>query len=135
MAQPEISVVIPAFNEEKYLAVSLNSFSKQTFRDFELIVSDGGSTDKTQKIALYHHAKFITVKNSNVVRARDAGLRIAKGKILVGADADTYYQPDHLENISREFKKNDKVDAVTGRARMVNGPVWGETTWKLLYRI
>ncbi|OGG03815.1 hypothetical protein A2W14_04705 [Candidatus Gottesmanbacteria bacterium RBG_16_37_8] len=132
---PKISVVIPAYNEEKYLTVSLKSFKNQTFKDFELIVADGGSTDDTEKISSIYNAKFITVKNSNVVRARDAGLRAAQGEILVCADADTFYPPDHLEVIWNEYLKNDQVVAVTGKARMVNGPKWGIIVWGIIYRI
>ena len=135
MSSPKISVVIPTYNEEKYLSNSLESFKNQTYKDFELIIADGGSTDDTRNIAGQFGAKFINVPDSNVVRARDAGLRIAKGNILVGADADTYYPPDHLENIWNEYQKNGKVVAVTGRAIMVNGPWWGVAIWDLTYKL
>ena len=132
---PEISVVIPVFNEEKYIKTALESFKNQTFKDFELIVADGGSTDDTEKISRIYNAKFITTKNSNVVKARDAGLRQAGGEILVGADADTFYPPDHLENIANVYQENEKIVAVTGRAKMVKGPLWGVIIWDIIYKI
>lgn len=135
VTNPKISVVIPAYNEEKYLNVPLLSFKNQIFRDFELIVADGGSTDNSEKIAKEFDAKIIKVKNSNVVRARDAGLRIARGEILVGADADTYYPPDHLESICQEYQKDKNIVALTGKATMVNGPWWGILIWDLTYKI
>src|SRR3989338_10101235 len=131
----KISVVIPTYNEEKYLRTSLESFKNQSFKDFELIVADGSSTDDTEKISRIYNAKFITVKNSNVVRARDAGLRQAHGEILVGADADTFYPPDHLEVIWQEYQKNNKIVACTGKAKIVNGPKWGIKVWVIIYWI
>jgi len=135
MTSPKISVVIPTYNEAKYLHICLDSLKNQTFKDFELIVADGGSTDETKEIALKYGAKFISVTNSNVVRAREAGLKKARGDIYTGCDADTHYPPTHLETIVREFQKNEKVVAVTGKAVMVNGPSWGISYWNIIYFI
>ena len=76
----KISVVIPTYNEAKYLPTALESFKNQTFKDYELIIADGKSSDDTEKIARKYTSNFITVKNSNVVKARDAGLKAAKGE-------------------------------------------------------
>jgi len=135
MPSPKISVVIPAYNEEKYLTVALDSFKNQTFKDFELIIADGGSTDRTEKITQKYNAKFITVKNSNVVRARDAGLKAARGEILVGADADTFYPPNHLATIFKKYESDGEIVALTGAAKMVNGPWWGVLIWDWTYKI
>lgn len=135
MLKPKISVVIPTLNEEKYLPACLDNFRKQSFRDFELIISDGGSKDATVEIAQNFGAKTIVVPNSNICLARDAGLRKAQGEIIVGADADTAYPASHLATIYEEFQKDKNVVAVTGGAKMINGPWWGILMWRVIYFI
>lgn len=130
-----ISVVIPTLNEEKYLPTTLESLSKQTFKDFEIIISDGGSTDKTIFIAKQFGSKITVIPDSNICLARDAGLRKATGEIIVGVDADTIYPPTHLQTIYEEFQKDKKVVVVTGKAKMINGPWWGIFMWEIIYFI
>lgn len=130
-----VSVVIPTLNEEKYLSICLDSLRNQTFKNYEIIISDGGSTDDTRTIAKKYTDKIVIVTNSNVCKARDAGLRETEGEIIVGADADTYYPPDHLESIYEEFNKEENIVAVTGRAKVTNGPLWAILFWKIFYSI
>ena len=59
MSNPRISVIIPTLNEEKYLPILLHSLKQQTFRDFEVIVADAGSTDKTKEVAEGLGAKLV----------------------------------------------------------------------------
>lgn len=131
----KISVVVPTLNEEKYLSKTLESLNNQTFKDFEIIISDGKSTDKTIEIAKKYHAKIIIISDSNICLARNAGLRKAKGEIIVGADADTIYPPTHLQTIYEEFQKDKKAVAVTGKAKMINGPIWGVYMWEIFFFI
>lgn len=135
MLKPTISVVIPTLNEEKYLSKTLESLKSQTFKDFEIIISDGGSTDKTVSIAKQFSAKTIVTPDSNICLARDAGLEKAAGEIVVGADADTIYPPTHLQIIFEEFQKDKKAVAITGKAKMINGPRWGIAVWEIIYLI
>src|SRR3989344_4939756 len=94
---PVFSTVIPTFNEEKYLPKCLVSLSRQSFQDFEIIIVDGGSSDQTVEIArkykrlIKQNISIFVVKDSNVVIARDKGMRMANGEIIVGIDADTIY--------------------------------------------
>ncbi len=85
---PAISVIIPALNEEKYIECSLEGLARQSFKDFETIVVDGGSKDRTREIAR-RHAKVIMERRRGVSRARNAGAARARGGILVFIDADT----------------------------------------------
>jgi len=135
MNDPVVSVVIPTLNEEKYLPKTLESIKNQTFKNYELIISDGGSTDKTVEIAKKYGAKVIIKHNSNVCEARDVGLRQALGEIFVGSDADTIYPKNHLELIHNEFQKDNKVVAVTGKAMIYDGPTWAKIMWKITYFI
>lgn len=109
---PEISVIVPALNEEKYIGNVIEGLQTQTFRDFETIIIDGGSTDKTVKIAK-PFAKIIIEKRKGISRARNAGARVAKGKILVFLDGDTR-PTKKLLSAYHEMFANEKIIAATG---------------------
>lgn len=110
---PRISVVIPAYNEEKYLSYALSSLQKQTLRDFELIVVDNNSTDKTKDIAAHFHAKIITEDHQGYVYALSRGLREATGDVIAVMDADTKAFPSWLATIQKAFADKHVV-AATG---------------------
>lgn len=106
----EISVIVPAYNAEKYLENTVKSILKQTFSDFELILVNDGSLDKTPDImnALAQEDKRITVinkKNEGVGFARNAGMRAAKGKYLYFADADDILHPQLLAFLYQACEK------------------------------
>ncbi len=130
---PRISVVIPTLNEEKYLPRCLESFKHQTFQNFEIIISDGGSSDNTAKIANLYKAKVIINKNSTITIARQSGAEEAKGEIITGADADTFYPPDHLEKIIYDFTKYPNIVAVGGGGIFEKYPWWAYWGWKIAY--
>jgi len=107
-----ISVIIPAFNEQKYIKYVLDGLHAQTFKNFETIVVDGGSTDMTRKIAS-RHARVIVKRKKGIGVARNAGARIAKGEILVFLDADTKPSRMVLKAYYDAFKDKRTV-AATG---------------------
>jgi len=90
------SIVIPTLNEEKYLPKLLESIKRQTFKDYEVIVADAGSTDKTKKIAKKYGAKV--VKGGMPGPGRNRGAEVAKGKILFFFDSDVKLPPNFLKN-------------------------------------
>jgi glycosyltransferase involved in cell wall biosynthesis len=114
MKNPLFSVIIPARNEEEVIERSINSVLDQTFQDFEVIISNDGSTDKTQEIVegMIKKDKRIKILNRpqghSAAFARNRGAEAAKGEILVFLDADTLINEIFLEEIS---KKNGKADA------------------------
>lgn len=108
----EISVVIPALNEEKYIGTTLEGLRKQTFTNFETIVVDGGSTDRTREIA-ERHARVIVLRKRGTGRARNLGAASAKGRILLFLDADTLPSRKLLDTYSSIMKDTDVV-AATG---------------------
>ncbi len=113
VSSPTISVVIPAYNEEKYLPKALESIKKQTISPLEIIVADNNSTDNTASIAKTAGAKVVPVKDQGNVYAMKGGMDAAKGDIIAGVDADTVVASDWLEVI-RDVFSDDKVVAVTG---------------------
>jgi len=102
-----ISIIIPTLNEEKYLPLLLESIRTQTYQNFEVIVSDAGSKDKTKEIAEKWGCKVI--KGGSPSAGRNNGAKIAKGSILMFLDSDVVLPKEFLEEALIEFKKK-KLD-------------------------
>ena len=102
-----ISIVIPALNEEKYLPKLLESIKKQTYKDYEIIVADADSKDRTIEIAKKYGCKI--VKGGLPAKGRNNGAKAAKGDILLFLDADVQFGKDFLKNSIYEFEKR-KLD-------------------------
>lgn len=112
--KPLISVVIPAFNEEKYLPRCLSSLRNQEFKDFEIIVVDNNSKDKTAEIAQSFGAKVVKESVQGMIPARERGFREAQCEIIARTDADTILFPDWLRKIYNYFNSYPKMVAQTG---------------------
>ena len=105
----KLSIIIPTKNEEKCLPKLLASVKRQSFKDYEIIVADNNSKDKTREIARKYGCKII--KGGLPGKARNAGAKIAKGDILLFLDADTELKTKNfLKKAIREFEKR-KLDA------------------------
>jgi glycosyltransferase involved in cell wall biosynthesis len=100
-----LSVIIPTLNEEKYLQLLLESIKKQNFNDYEIIIADAGSTDKTLDIAKKYNCKIIP--GGLPAKGRNEGAKIAKGDILFFLDADTILPYNFFRKSLIEFKKRD----------------------------
>jgi peptidoglycan/xylan/chitin deacetylase (PgdA/CDA1 family) len=113
----KISIVLPARNEEHYIAKTLASLKDQTYQgDYEILVVDNGSTDKTASIARDFGVKVIqATKEKSVFYARQVGAEAATGDIIVQADGDTLYPRHWLEKIAARFAANPDAVALSGR--------------------
>jgi len=110
-----ISVVIPAHNAEGTLEKCLQAVRQSTLQDYELIVVDDGSTDKTREIALRHADRIIQFDvNRGLPVSRKAGLNAASGEIVVNVDSDIVIKADTLEKIEDYFNANRDINALTG---------------------
>lgn len=98
-----LSIIIPTLNEEKYLPRLLDSIKKQDFFDYEIIVSDAGSIDKTLEIALNYKCRVI--KGGLPAKGKNQGAKAAKGDLLLFLDADTILPEDFLKINLKEFKR------------------------------
>lgn len=105
-----ISIIIPALNEEKYLPILLNAIKKQTYKDYEVIIADGGSEDKTKKIARKYGCKI--VPGGSPAKGRNHGAEHAKGEYLLFLDADVVFDNFFVEKMLDEFIKKN-LDAGT----------------------
>lgn len=95
---PRVSVVIPTYNCAKFLGRTIDSALKQTYRDFEIIVVDDGSTDGTQAlVAAYKESvRYVYQSNQGASAARNAALSRASGEFIAYLDADDLWLPDKL---------------------------------------
>ena len=103
------SIVIPLYNKERYIAETLDSVQGQTFQDYEVIIVDDSSTDKSRDIAkTYEGAErfhVYTVPNGGVSAARNYGIEKACGDYVCFLDADDLWRPEYLQETDRLLKK------------------------------
>lgn len=113
---PAVSVVIPAFNEERLLKRCLSSLSDQTFprTDYEIIVIDNNSTDRTPEIAGRYADQLIHLSRKGVLFARQEGFCRARGEIILRTDADAIVPRDWVEKGFQEMKNNLELVALGG---------------------
>jgi len=98
-----VSVVVPARNEEDLLPKCLAALQRQTVSDFELIVVDSASADRTGAVARAFGARVIRLEEPGVGRARQAGFAAARGEIILSTDADALPSPDWIERLEGPF--------------------------------
>lgn len=118
-----ISIIIPAYQEAKYIQKTFRSIKMLTRKPDEVIVVDGGSTDKTREIAKKFGAKVIIEKTRGIGLARNRGLKEATGDIIAYTDADTTVPPDWLTKIE-ESLKNPKAVGVYGIFKVLDGNIF-----------
>lgn len=113
--KPLISVVIPAYNEEKYLGNCLQSLKEQTFpsAEVEVIVVDNNSTDGTSTIAKNFPVRLVKETTQGYVYSLNRGMEEAKGEIVAVTDADTILDKGWLTVINNSFKDRQVV-GITG---------------------
>lgn len=97
--RPYLSIIVPIYNTEKYLGKCIDSILNQTYRDYELILVDDGSTDRSPAICDYYagkdqRIKVIHKKNRGVMCARKAGLMVSCGEYISFVDSDDWMEPD-----------------------------------------
>lgn len=120
------SVVIPAFNEEFYLADCLASLAVQDVAGtVEVIVVDNNSTDRTAEIARACGATVVFESERGVCHARQRGTESARGEIVISADADAVYPAGWLSQIQGWFDAHPHGVAVGGPCYFHDGPPWG----------
>jgi len=97
---PKVTVVIPVYNREKYMAQTIRSILAQTFTDFELLVIDDGSTDRSREIVHSFSDQRIRLvchpTNLGIPRTRNKGIELARGEYLAFLDSDDYAYPTRL---------------------------------------
>lgn len=110
----QVSIIMPAYNSERFIRQAIESVCSQTFEEWELIVIDDGSTDNTFAIANAFHEKdprISVYKNPSPVglpsSPRNYGVQIAKGRFIAFLDSDDYWLPDKLKEQLPLFDNED----------------------------
>ncbi len=113
------SIIVPVYNVEKYLTQCLDSIVNQTFKDYEVLVIDDGSTDKSSMICDNYKAKdkrfkIIHKKNEGLVSARKIGAELSTGEYILNVDSDDYVDKSFLMNLHNELCRNPADMIATG---------------------
>lgn len=122
--EAKVSVIMPVYNGEKYVAIAINSVLSQTYSDFEFIIIDDCSTDNTPNIIkdfAENDSRIIIIKNTEnlkIVKSLNIGLRIAKGEYIARIDSDDIWFKHKLEIQIKRFI-NDKYLYLLGTSKIL----------------
>ena len=104
--KPRFSIIVPVYNTEKYLKRCLDSISKQSFTDYEVIIVNDGSTDNSSNIISKYPYKVINQENQGLSMARNNGVKVSSGDYLIFLDSDDYIEKDLLKEIDMSLSNN-----------------------------
>lgn len=127
---PFVSIIIPVFNEEKILDMTIESLLKLNYSAYEIIIVNDGSNDNTQEVAerlvgykngVYNKIKIslINKKNNGKSTALNAGIKISRGEFILCMDGDSQLSPDSIIMAVRHFS-NPEIGAVAGNVKVLN---------------
>ncbi len=130
-----ISVIIPAYNEEKYIGECLKGILKNAPDNLkEIIVVNNASTDKTAEVAAaFPGVRVVNESNKGLTKARQKGLSEAGGDLLAFVDADSLVPANWFKIINREFKSNNSLVCLSGPYIYFDIPAWHQWMVKHLY--
>lgn len=122
--QPLVSIIVPAYNEEKVIVKTIRSLLKTAYPTYEILVVDDGSSDATSAVVSENFAaekrvRPFTLENAGKAHALEFGLNRAQGEIIIGLDADTIFTPDTIAELAAPFT-DQSVGAVAGNAKVGN---------------
>jgi glycosyltransferase involved in cell wall biosynthesis len=120
-AQPLISVILPVYNGEKYLAEAVESICQQGYTPLELIIVDDGSTDRTAEIAHSFNldVRYVCQPNAGPAAARNTGLGLARGEVIAFQDADDLWPPDKLALQVPRLMDDPALEIISGRVQRI----------------
>ena len=134
-----ISIIITAYNAEKTIERCINSILENEYNDFEIIVINDGSSDKTEKVIELFASdkiKYFSKKNTGVADSRNFGIEKAKGEYITFIDSDDYVSNNYFKNLDKYLKQG--IDIIKRKAIIINekdnektkikGPVFGKIT-------
>ena len=133
---PEVSVIIPLYNEEKYVDDAINSVLNQTYQDFEIIVVDDESTDNSRLVIKNFNdprIKYFYKKNSGPNLSRNYGIERAQGELIAFLDADDIWTPHKLEIQVKKIKEDPNIGLVFGWVYYIdsNSNLTGQTRYDI----
>src|ERR1041385_3812831 len=125
---PLVSVIIPVYNYERYLAEAIESVLSQTYQNLEIIVVDDGSTDHSGEVAqsfASRGVRYCQQVHAGIGPARNKGVELARGDFLAFLDADDRWPEEKIERQLSAFENDPALEMVFGQAlQLQNGPAW-----------
>ena len=130
---PMVTIVLPCYNYAKYLSGAVSSIAKQTYRDFDVIIVNDGSTDNTLEVARELLEKYRSRLNITLIdqenqghpsATRNTGYSFAKGKYYFALDADDMIKPEYVTRAIEMFEKYPDVDIVYPGYQAFGGSDW-----------
>ena len=127
-----VSVVIPAHNEEKHIGKCLDSLMNQEEKPYEIIVVNNSSTDDTAGVVKkYKGVILVSKKEPGIIPTRNEGFDMAKGVVIARCDADTMVPKDWIKNIALDFERDESIVAVS--MPVLFSDIKWASKWLLLY--
>ena len=136
LTDPRVTVIVAAYNGERFLKETLESVFAQDFETFEVVFVDDGSEDRTGEIAQSFPVRYVRQPNQGLPAARNAGLAVARGDLVAFLDDDDVLPPTKLSAQVRYLDEHPETGCVLGRQewifdgveapRMARDPVFGE---------
>lgn len=123
MPSPLVSVVIPAYNHAAYLTETIRSALNQTFRDFEVVVVDDGSSDDTPDVAASfgEEIRYIRQANSGMAGSRNTGIQAARGQFIGFLDDDDLWEPTYLAEVMSIMQSDHEIAACYVGVQIIDG--------------
>jgi len=119
-----VSVIVTTFNRRKYIKRAIDSILNQTFKDYEIIIIDDGSTDATEKIIfpllkVHKNIKYLIHSNRKNPLSFNTGVLLSSGKYITMLDSDDEYDPNHLKLRVDFMSKNKKINLLHSPAKLI----------------
>jgi len=122
ISRPAVSVIIPSYNHGRYIKRAIESVLAQSFKDFEIVVIDDGSTDTTREIVYaYPDIRYVFQPNMGLSAARNTGVHYSGGEYLVFLDADDWLCEDALKTNVMILERSKSLAFVSGAHLKVSG--------------
>jgi glycosyltransferase involved in cell wall biosynthesis len=135
--KPKVSVIIPCFNQGQYIDEAVESVLNQTFKDFEIVIVNDGSTDEFTKNKLKNYnnpkCKVIHIHNQGVSAARNKGINASSGDYILPLDADDKIGARYIEDACEILDKDNKIGIVYCEAELFgakNG-IWNQPCFSI----
>jgi glycosyltransferase involved in cell wall biosynthesis len=123
--RPLVSVIMAAFNSEKYVGAALESVLAQDWEPFEVVVVDDGSQDRTAEIVRsFPGIRYVRQENAGPAAARNAAIAHSKGELVANFDSDDLLPPSRLRVQATYLIEHPQVGCVFGRQEWLNAQPW-----------
>jgi len=123
ISEPLVSVIMPAYNAEEYIAAAIESVLIQNYIHFELVIINDGSTDNTEEIIACFkdkRIKYFRQENRGLAGAHNAGIKQSQGEFVIKLDSDDMMTPDFISRHIQEFEKHPEADLVYCNDCLIN---------------